>query len=41
MTITTNYSARTFAIRKDGSKFRTLPMPRDEFNDAVIYHTII
>lgn len=35
ITATPNYNKRTFTIRKDGSKFRTMPMPRLEFNEAL------
>ena len=34
-TATPNHSKRTFTIRKDGSKYRTLPMNKEEFNDAL------
>lgn len=34
-TATPNHGKRTFTIRKDGSKYRTLPMSRREFNDAL------
>ena len=32
--ITSNKSARTFTIRVDGSKYRTYPMSKEEFNSA-------
>lgn len=32
--ITSNKSRRTFTIRKNGSKYRTYPMSKEEFNDA-------
>jgi hypothetical protein len=34
MTITSNKSKRTFTIRKESAKFRTLEMSRDEFNEC-------
>jgi hypothetical protein len=32
--ITSNKSARTFTIRVDGSKYRTYPFRKEEFNEA-------
>ena len=32
--ITSNKSARTFTIRVDGSKYRTYPMSKEDFNNA-------
>jgi hypothetical protein len=37
MTATPNYLKQTFTIRKDGSKYRTLPMSEEEFNDALYF----
>jgi hypothetical protein len=37
MTATPNKSRRTFTIRKDGSKYRTLPMNNVEFNEALYF----
>ena len=34
MKITSNKSKRTFTIRKEDSKFRTLQMSRDEFDEC-------
>ena len=34
MKITSNKSRRTFTIRKESTKFRTLEMSRDEFNEC-------
>jgi hypothetical protein len=34
---TANHSKRTFTIRTKSSKYRTLPMPKDEFNAALFY----
>ena len=34
MKITSNKSKRTFTIRKESAKFRTLEMSRDEFNEC-------
>lgn len=35
---TANHSKRTFTLRYNGNKYRTLPMPKIEFNDA-LYNT--
>lgn len=32
--VTANHSARTFTIRTNAAKYRTLPMSKDEFNHA-------
>lgn len=32
--ITSNKSKRTFTIRTDYAKYRTIPMPKDEFESA-------
>lgn len=32
--VTPNNSKRTFTIRIDGAKYRTIRMPKDEFEDA-------
>ena len=32
--ITSNKSARTFTVRVDGSKYRTYPMSKEDFNNA-------
>jgi hypothetical protein len=32
---TPNYSKRTFTIRTKSSKYRTLPMSKTEFNEAL------
>jgi hypothetical protein len=37
MTATPNHSKRTFTIRKDESKYRTLPMTKQEFNEALYF----
>jgi hypothetical protein len=34
MKITSNKSRRTFTIRKENAKFRTLQMSRDEFDEC-------
>ena len=37
LTATPNYSKRTFTIRKDGSTYRTLPMNKQEFEEAEMH----
>jgi hypothetical protein len=37
MTATPNHSKRTFTLRKDESKYRTLPMNKTEFNEALYF----
>jgi hypothetical protein len=32
--VTPNHSKRTFTIRKNGSKYRTYPMSKDEFRSC-------
>lgn len=32
--VSANKSKKTFTIRTNGSKYRTLPMPKDEFQQA-------
>jgi hypothetical protein len=34
LTATPNHSKRTFTIRKNGSKYRTMPMSKEEFEEA-------
>jgi hypothetical protein len=33
--VTPNYSKRTFTIRKNGTKYRTFPMDKQEFNSCL------
>jgi len=33
--VTPNHSARTFTIRVDGTKYRTLPMTKNEFQSCL------
>lgn len=35
LTATPNYSKRTFTIRKNGSKYRTMKMSKEEFEEAI------
>jgi hypothetical protein len=37
--ITSNKSKRTFTIRTNGSKYRTLPMNKEEFEHADMFWT--
>lgn len=34
ISVSSNKSKRTFTIRKNGSKYRTLPMSKTEFSEA-------
>ena len=33
--VTPNHSRRTFTIRKDGRKYRTIPMSKEEFESSL------